>query len=483
MFFVRINKLRHTLAFRLTLWYAMLFVFAACIVFVLFYLLINSVIHQRTDDDLLTMRNRFTAIYNLQGMEMLQRAAALQAQAAGEKKMFYRLFYPSGVVFSSSNMSYWKEIGIDRDAVDTVVADNTHTYVTHRLFGSDYKARVIYARIGKAVMLQMGYSMEDEQRLLRIFKQIFMTTMSVLLVLAIVGGWFMAQRALSGVAMVTRTAQQISEQDLNTRVPVRHRHNEIDLLAITFNQMLDRVQMLVTGIRQMNDNIAHDLRSPIARIRGLAEVTLTSASCEQEYRQMAGSTIEECDRLLDMINTMLTISRTEAGVSPVERTCVDLAAITADACNLFQPLAEDKSLVLDLQMGGPAKLAGDQRMLQRMVANLIDNAIKYTQAGGHIMVALTPCKDKQICLTVKDTGIGIRPEDQSRVFERFFRGDQARTQSGSGLGLSLAKAIARVHGGQIQVQSTLDQGSTFIVTLPAGAFDLKSQCHRNITKQ
>jgi heavy metal sensor kinase len=470
MFFVRINKLRHTLAFRLTLWYAMLFVLSAFIVFILFYLLITSVIHQRTDDDLLTLRNRFATIYNLQGLDMLQRAAALQAQAAGEKKIFFRLFYPSGVVFSSSNMSYWKEIGIDRDAVDAVLTNNTHAYVTHRLPGSRYKARVIYARIGNSVMLQMGYSMEDEQRLLHVFKQIFMATMSVLLGLAIVGGWFMAQHALSGVAMVTRTAKQISEQDLNTRVPVRHRHTEIDLLAITFNQMLDRVQMLVKGIRQMNDNIAHDLRSPVARIRGLAEVTLTSATCEQEYQQMAASTIEECDRLLDMINTMLTISRTEAGVSPVERTSVDLAAITADACNLFQPLAEDKFVALDVQVCGPAKLDGDQRMLQRMVANLIDNAIKYTQAGGRITVTLTPCKNKQICLTVKDTGIGISAEDQPKVFERFFRGDQARTHSGSGLGLSLARAIARAHGGEIRIQSSIDQGSTFSVILPAAAF-------------
>jgi len=471
MFFARINKLRHTLAFRLTLWYAMLFVLSAFIVFVLFYMLITSVIHQRTDDNLLTLRNRLATVYSLQGMDMLQRAAALQAQAAGEKKMFYRLFYQSGVVFSSSNMSYWREIGIDRDAVETVLANNTHAFVTHRVPGSAFQARVIYARIGNTVMLQMGYSMEEEQRLLQVFNQIFTTTMFGLLVLAVVGGWFMAQRALSGVAMVTRTAQQISDQDLNTRVPVRHRHDEIDLLAITFNQMLDRVQMLVTGIRQMNDNIAHDLRSPITRIRGLAEVTLTSSPGEEEYRQMAASTIEECDRLLDMINTMLTISRTEAGVTPVERTSVDLAAVTGDACELFQPLAEDKSLIMDLQVNGRANLNGDQRMLQRMVANLIDNAIKYTPAGGRIAVRLLSCKDKQICLTVEDTGIGIPFEDQARIFERFFRGDQSRNQAGAGLGLSLARAIARAHGGEIQVTSTLDKGSLFTVTLPAAEGD------------
>jgi heavy metal sensor kinase len=347
-----------------------------------------------------------------------------------------------------------------------VLVHNTHAYVTHRFAGSAYKVRVIYARIGNAVILQMGSSLEEEQRLLHALKKIFTVTLAGLLVLAIIGGWFMSHRALSGVAMVTRTAQQISEEDLNTRVPVRHRHNEIDLLAITFNQMLDRVQVLVAGIRQMNDNIAHDLRSPITRIRGLAEVTLTSNQGEEEYRQLAASTIEECDRLLDMINTMLTISRTEAGVSPLTRVPVDLAAIVQEACELFRPLAEEKSLEFELRINGQAKLAGDQRMLQRMVANLIDNAIKYTPDGGRIAVALTCNSAKQICLTVQDTGIGISSGDQSRIFERFFRSDQARTQGGAGLGLSLAQAIVRVHGGRIDVQSELHQGSRFAVTLP-----------------
>jgi len=469
MFFARINRLRHTLAFRLTLWYTTLFAVLALIVFILFYFLTASVIYQRTDDNLLAQRNRLSAVYNFQGVNMLLRTAALQAQAIGEKKMFYRFFYPSGVVFSSSNMSYWKGVGIDRGAVENVLTHDTHAYVTHRIAGSPYKVRVIYARIGTAVILQLGSSLEEEQRLLQALKRIFMVTLSGMLILAIIGGWFMSHHALSGVGMVTRTAQQISEDDLDTRVPVRHRHNEIDRLAITFNQMLDRIQVLVAGIRQMNDNIAHDLRSPITRIRGLAEVTLTSDSGREEYGQMAASTIEECDRLLDMINTMLTISRTEAGVSALERAPVDLAAIVREACDLFQPLAEEKSIGLEIRIDDRAELAGDQRMLQRMVANLIDNAIKYTPAGGRILVALTPNSARQFCLTIQDTGIGISAEDQPRVFERFFRSDQARSQGGAGLGLSLAQAVVRVHGGRIEVQSELHKGSTFAITLPASS--------------
>ena len=383
--------------------------------------------------------------------------------------MFYRFFYPSGVVFSASNMTYWKDIGINRAMVGAVLTSKTHHFVTRRIPGRKYDVRIIYARIGSLVMLQMGRSMEEEERLLQVFKQLFWVTMSAMFVLAIVGGWFMARRALSGVAMVTRTAQQISEKDLNTRVPVGHRHDEIDLLAITFNQMLDRIRTLVIGMRQMNDNIAHDLRSPITRIRGLAEVTLTGNPSREDYQLMTASTIEECDRLLALINTMLTISRTEAGVSPVEFLPVDLAVLARDACELFQPLAEDKSLTIDLRIDSPAKVNGDQGMLQRMIANLIDNAIKYNSDGGRITVALTSAPDRRIRLQVSDTGLGIRPEDQSKIFDRFFRGDQSRTQGGSGLGLSLALAIARAHGGHIEVSSTPHQGSTFTVDLPAVA--------------
>jgi heavy metal sensor kinase len=469
MFSDKIHKLRHTLAFRLTLWYATLYVVSATVVFALFYMLMTSMIRQRTDDKLLTQRNEFAAVYRLQGIDMLQRVASFQAQMAGEKKMFYRFFYPSGVVFSASHMNYWKDIGIDRAIVEAVLTKNTHRYVTHRIPGSRYGVRLIYARIGSAVMLQMGYSMEEEQRLLQVFKQLFMVTMSALLILAMVGGWFMARRALSGVAMVTRAAQQISEQDLDTRVPVRYRHNEIDRLAITFNQMLDRVQTLVRGMRQMNDNIAHDLRSPITRIRGMAEVTLGAGTSREEYRQLAASAVEECDRLLSLINTMLAISRTESGAGLAERRAVDLAALVEDACDLFQPLAEDKRLAFSRQLEPVAAVKGDQRMLQRMVANLIDNAIKYTTEGGHITIALTCSADNCICLSISDTGIGIPLEDQPRLFERFFRGDRSRSQAGAGLGLSLAQAIAHAHGGEIHVQSTVDKGSTFTVTFPLTA--------------
>lgn len=465
MFFERINSLRHTLAFRLTVWYSAIFVFSASITFTVFYFAIQSVLRQRVDEELRIQSNEFAATFALQGAEFLKRSAMLQAQAAGERKMFFRLFYPSGVVFSSSNMSYWKEIGIDRRAVEAVLRGIRHIYTTIDVKGHDAKVRLIYTSLGTSIILQMGHSLENETETLRAFKEIFTVTMTAMLGLAVAVGWFMARRALSGVATLTKTARQISENDLEARVPVRQEQDEIDHLAITFNQMLDRIQKLVNGIRQMNDNIAHDLRSPLTRIRGLAEVTLTNAGSREDYAQMAANTVEECDRLLSMINTMLTISRTEAGTAGETFEPLDFATLVREAFELFRPLAEDKGIQLVLEATEALPLKGERAMLQRLVANLIDNAVKYTPAQGRVTIQLRT-RGNRACLAVSDTGIGIDPQDQPKIFDRFFRSDQSRSQGGAGLGLSLARAIAQAHGGEISFDSTLGRGSVFLLQLP-----------------
>jgi len=185
-----------------------------------------------------------------------------------------------------------------------------------------------------------------------------------------------------------------------------------------------------------------------------------------EYETMAASTIEECDRLLDMINTMLMISKAEAGVETLYRERVDLSGLVRDACALFEPMAEDKGLTLTCNTADSQEVLGDNRMLQRMLSNLLDNAIKYTGSGGKVNVDLSVGEGDAVTVTVTDTGVGIAPGELTRVFERFYRCDQSRSQSGMGLGLSLARAIARSHGGEITVTSQLGQGSTFTVTLP-----------------
>ena len=466
MFSRKIDGIRHSLAFRLTLWYAGVFMLTSCVAFLFFYLLIAAVIRDRTDQDLLGESRTLASILSTRGIEAVQRQVIFEAQAAGEKKVFFRLLSFSGQEFSSSNMSYWHDIEIGKAGINRLLNEQQPVFETTRLPDRKHKIRILYSIIGRGIILQLGQSMENYTRFIEAFRKIFVATMASLFIFAAVVGWFMARRALAGVATVTQTARQISEGSLKERVPVKKHQDEIDQLAITFNQMLDRIQTLVAGIKEMSDNIAHDLKSPITRIRGIAEVAMTAGASEKEYENMAASTIEECDRLLDMINTMLVISKTEAGVGNLDARQMDIAAVVRDACELFRAPAEDKDLKFTCDVRGPVSVSGDQRLIQRMIANLLDNAIKYTHAGRTVQVAVHPQNNHAVVITVQDTGIGISDQDIPRIFERFYRCDPSRSKGGTGLGLSFARAVARAHGGDITVTSRPEQGSTFTVTLP-----------------
>ncbi|MBI5605500.1 MAG: HAMP domain-containing protein [Deltaproteobacteria bacterium] len=458
-------NLGQTLAFRLTLWYAGIFTLSSCVAFLLFYMLITSFMQGQTDRELSGQVNRFSTLLSAEGVEAVKRVAFVEAQAAGEKKVFFRFLSLNGQVFSSSNMAYWKNIYITEGAIREMLQARTPVFETMTIPDHPEKVRILYAMISPSIILQVGQAMESYSRFLAAFKGIFIITMTFLILVAAGLGWFMARQAVSGVEAVTRTARKISEGTLEERVPVKGRGDEIDQLALTFNQMLDRIQILLTEIKEMNDHITHDLRSPLTRIRGHAEVTLTTARSLNEYEAMAAGTIEECDRLLDMTNTMLLISKTESGMGTFSVEAIDLTALVREACELFRPTAEDKGVRLDCEMPEESRLQGDTRMIQRLLSNLLDNAIKYTLPGGLVTVSLKE-REEDLEIMVQDTGIGISQEELPRIFERFYRCDQSRSQEGIGLGLSLARAIARAHGGDIQITSLLNQGSTFTVTLP-----------------
>jgi len=462
----KILRLPSTLAFRLTLWYAGIFALSSCVAFLLFYTLITLVFQERTDQELLGQAQRFSTLLAAEGIAAVNSSAVIEAQAAGEKKVFFRLLNINGEAFSSSNVSYWKDIRVDTTAIEKLLRGSDPVLQTITIPDRGDEVRILYAMLGPTVIVQVGQAMESQARLLDAFKRIFIITMSVLILLAAGVGWFMARRAVSGIEAVTHTAQKIAGGSLQERVPVKPRGDEIDQLATSFNRMVDRIQTLLTEIKEMSDNIAHDLKSPVTRIRGTAEVTLTTGKSLADFENMAASTIEDCDRLLDMINTMLLISKTEAGVEKPSREEVDVAALVRKACELFEPIAEEKNVSLSCDASKKTLFVGDARMLQRMLANIIDNAIKYTQPGGKIEVFLTESQRHDIIVSVKDTGAGIAGADLPRIFERFYRCDQSRSQAGTGLGLSLARAVARAHGGDITVTSTVDQGSTFTITLP-----------------
>jgi heavy metal sensor kinase len=467
MFLKRLIEIRRTLAFRLTLWYAGIFLFSATVAFAFFYYLITETIRGRADQDLLAEVRTFSSIMALQGVEAVKRQALLESRAAGEKKIFVQLLYPDGRLFSSSNMSYFHNIPVSMEAIGRMLEQKEPFFATVSSPDHRHEIRVVYALLGPGLIIHLGQSLDDLTRFVEAFQRIFILTMTGLFAVAVAFGWFMARRALAGVGTVTRAARRIAADGrLEERVPAGTGGDEIDRLAATFNRMLDRIQTLVNGIREMTDNIAHDLKSPITRIRGQAELALTSRGESDDYETMAASAIEECDRLLEMINTMLFISRSEAGLTKPEFRRLDLAAVVRDACGLFQSLAEDKQIALTWEAPERLAISGDVRLIQRMLGNLLDNAIKYSPAGGSVNVSLQRNPDRSFSINVRDSGPGISDKDLPHIFERFYRGDPSRSQSGAGLGLSFARAVARAHGGDITVDSSPASGALFRVVLP-----------------
>jgi len=458
-------KLFNTIAFKLTLWFTGIFTICSGFAFVLFYFLVIQTIQVQVDQELMDNASKFSAVIHRNGLNGARELAVVEAQVAGEKVMFFRLLYPTGEVFASSHMSYWKQVHVSKNVLQELLLEKKPIFETILIPSTRQKARIFYSYVAANAILQTGIAMDFPAKFLSAFKKVFIAAMGLIIVFSAVSGWLLVRKALSGVKTITLTAQNITGKSLEARVTETGNKDELDHLAITFNAMLDRIEELVKSIREMSDNIAHDLKSPIARIRGFAELSLIHEGNIADFSAMASNTIEESDRLLDMINTMLVISKAEAGEEEFEFKQTDLSMMIKSACELFEPLAEDKHIFFTQTIEDGISVVADIKMLQRAFSNLLDNAIKYTSKNGRISVAVFK-EDHGITIKIEDTGIGIAAEDLEKIFQRFYRAESSRTSAGTGLGLSLARTIVRQHKGDIQVNSSPGKGSVFVIALP-----------------
>ena len=464
MFLKKLLNLKGTLSFRLTLWYTVIFIFSSLLALSIFYYRISTITMERTDAELLEEMEEFSELRSEEDLEQVKAEMASEVESEDEE-IFYRLLSVDGQVLAMSSTQPWGKLEVPEKILRDLRDKDSPVLRTLNIPNYEYKVRTIYGFISPTEVFQFGLSLEHNEEYLEVFRNLLFLLMIPLFVFSALIGWFMSRQALQGVEEVTLTAIDISKGSYDKRVQVKRRSYEVDRLANTFNSMLDRIQALLKSMREMTDNIAHDLRSPLTRIRGIAEMTLFSKNSIKDYENMAASTVEECDNLIEMINTMLDITETEAGVGEFNIEKVNLSKLIQDACELFRPAADEKGVNIITILPDKLHCQGDSNKLQRLVTNLLENSIKYTEPEGSVTISAS-LDNGQVNIVFEDTGIGISEKDLPKIFERFYRCDVSRTEAGIGLGLSLAKAIANAFGGDIRVKSAMNKGSSFLVILP-----------------
>ena len=379
----------------------------------------------------------------------------------GIERRFFRLFSKSGAFVAGSNLNFWpdhRDTELPPDALNGPFFDFRTSFPPGRAYG----VRTVLFNDPDGFILEMGSDLGEIGTILGLGKWIYGLTMLVVIGLGSFFGWLLTHRPLHHILVVSQAAGRITRStDFRHRVELPTGSRETDLLAGAFNTMLDKIQALIQGQKEIMDNIAHDIRSPVARMRSGAETALLQKGNDD----LAGQVIEDCDHILNLVNTLLEISATETGIVQWEKSLLRADEIIGDAVELFSPLIEAKKLDLTLNLQEKSLIEADPRVLQRVVANLIDNAIKYTPEGGAIEIALET-RGQHLRLKVKDNGQGIARGDIQWIFDRFFRGDASRTMPGSGLGLSFCRAAVEAMGGRIECSSQEGVGTLFTVFLP-----------------
>ncbi len=459
-----LGRFLRTTAFKLTLVY--LTIFALFAAFLLGYFawntrrLITEQITQTVDAELTGLAEQ----YRQGGIRRL--VLIIDARSRRPSSSLYLITTPAGEGLAGNvsslstgvlNTAGWTETAYRR--LDDSEAGEHHALV--RVFALPGGFRLL-----------VGRDLEERERLGDVVMSAGRWSLAIIIILGVAVGLIVTRRVLKRVDAMTATTRQIMEGDLAGRLPIAGTGDELDRLAGNLNAMLERIEALMHGLKEMSDNIAHDLKTPLTRLRNRSEQALRLAGNESEYRRALETTIEESDALIRTFNALLMIARAESGQARDGMTDLNAAEIVRGVGDLYEPLADDKGISLKVEAPAAVPVHGNRELISQALANLVDNAIKYgafdtrdVNGAKPEIVVTAQAQGEHILLTVADAGRGIPSADRGRVVERFVRLEESRSKPGSGLGLSLASAVARLHGGDLKLEDN-NPGLKTVISLP-----------------
>lgn len=458
-----------SLRVKLILWYSALFflvlvVFGAAIYIYLSYSLLNIIDTSLTDQAEILVHN-----YQASQQQFVTTTSSSTSTNARIVPQFVQFIDAKGQIVDeiqdTERVPIPVNIGslpINKPKIETLTLNSFEQIriITWPLYLSDNKTIDLYIRVGQSlVALQTA-----QKKLLKLLA----TVLPLTLLIASLGGLFLANKALAPIASLSKAAQQISATNLQERVKVPKSNDELSQLANLFNEMLSRLEKAFEREHQFTADASHELRTPLAIIRGELELALRKDRNIDEYKEVISQTLAETLRLSKLVQDLLTLARSETGELALEKTKFSLSDLIKEICQFVEPLALAKglSLVYTIEQE-PITILGDAKRLRQMTLNLLDNAIKYTASGGKIKLLLTQ-NDTNISIIISDTGCGIAEDEQSLIFERFYRHSHTNSEEngGFGLGLAICKWVVEAHQGKILVNSKLGQGTSFTILFP-----------------